>query len=249
VLLGVLVLACRSSSDDELYLEALGAPPQRALEICVKVGEAEVRADCLLGVAERAATSNEPDLAWAACAETPLKGFQDECAFLVVDRLPLEGPKGWTRCERAGSYRDNCLGHIVTRHLEELDGVPDGVGEEEALRSALAREASKLDLPLQRKHFRRSVTTALTRHVARRWEERPFDEAECGTLDRELCRRSYAETMQPRMDEVDQAAICGSELTREAVEAGGGTAWVQGSEALAREAWGKLCESWGFSAG
>ncbi len=248
MLLNVWVLACSTRSDEDLYREALSVSPEAALPICSQVRDAAVRADCLLGVAEQAALADRPVLAWEACAAQEVGGFQDECAFLVVDRLPMDGIEGWRRCEAAGTYRENCVGHILTAHLEGLDGLHSEVGEEDVLRKDLARAGRKLGVEISGQHFQRSVKTALTRQVARRWRDRPFDESECGSLERELCRRSYAETMQAHMDQVDQAGVCEGDLSVEGVQAGGGTPWVEDSDAIVAEAWARLCQSWGFSA-
>lgn len=250
-LLAIALAGCgtEASSDADHYRAALVADPTQAAALCRQIEDPSLAGECGTFAARRMTMAGALEPALAACEAIEDGLWSDECVFVAVDTAGLEGAAARDACDRAGRYREFCLGHAVNRTVANLDpaSLPLAVGDEDALGEVISAQIERDGPTLPRPHRETVWFTGMARWLAQRWTEAPFDDRACGVASEDLCRRAYTETMQARMEQVDRDRICAGDLTSEAVQAAGGTPWVEGSETIVVPAWAALCMGVGVS--
>jgi hypothetical protein len=102
-----------SLGDACLRREAGGLDPELAWMLCLEVGDARLRGDCLAETASQLAERSQGTLSLEVCEHGTPGLWQDECFFRASEAMPVRGAERAQACERAGRFQDECLRHLI----------------------------------------------------------------------------------------------------------------------------------------
>ncbi|MCK6505348.1 hypothetical protein L6R53_18430 [Myxococcota bacterium] len=174
------------------YAEALAAvaeDPAAGAGRCLALSWPALREDCAAAAAERLARADAEEAAALCDALDPGPG-RDECHFVVA-----EGSKDARRCDRAGTFADDCRLHRLSADLAALVPAPQGPGDfEAALAQVLPAYGLLPDDP--------RPWSAAYRHVLDR--SLPLDRGRCGAVTEparaEACRHTAVALLHDRLN-------------------------------------------------
>ncbi len=215
--------------------------PDAAAADCAAIGDAALRDECWTFLAGRLAGAGAVAAARATCARVTTPPWADECPFLVTDRSGLTGRAAADACATAGAYAGHCAYHALRRALPDID-LPDAVGDEQALRRAVASwlDAAGLELPQPARND--AILNLTAERIGQRWAGQDFGRALCGAAERVVFRRAYRIALDASLVSVDLAALCADRVDADRLRAFGLPAWRDGSGSVPREAWKDICE-------
>jgi len=171
--------------------------------------------------------------ALSVCAETDAPPWGEECYFLVVDGLQLQGGTALELCESAGRWAYQCKGHAIGRAAEEAWRRLGPGREPEIAREVLAIHAAAVG---GREAGRRSRRWMVARIAARDLHS-PFSAETCGAAPEELCRDAYVE----RVKVVTGSVVTGSVVTGSVVTGSVVTGSVVKGRVDGGEPWRRAC--------
>ncbi len=216
-------------------------------DACAALADDDLRGECLVFAAAEVGPS-DPAAAEALCTQAPPGVWQDECWFHLADTLSASGDLALSMCNRAGRFRDPCLGHAVSRDSRQiLASLPPGQ-EQQALAALTDAAVAYLGNERGRARARQNLVKAL----AARFLDGPFDPEGCGDAPDELCTAVYRELLTlataqsrgPGRGSGDGLfrIVCEQGATLPLVEQLGLPVWTPAGEALALRAWQELCD-------
>lgn len=113
------LLACKS--DIELHQAALAAGSSAN---CLPIQDPEMKGDCLAWKARKQAEAEDLEGAASTCGSVTLPLWQSECWFMVSDASHAKGREAVVLCSLAGGFEEECLGHALSRSLEQQLTIP-----------------------------------------------------------------------------------------------------------------------------
>ncbi|MCB9791401.1 MAG: hypothetical protein H6741_01625 [Alphaproteobacteria bacterium] len=133
----------RSPTDDRLYIDAIagGLDPLEAVGRCDRIGDPDLRGECILGLVET------ESLADAQLCETLYPGsrWRSGCFYAVGGLRELRAEYRWTLCaEQAGELARACQDHVLEVSLSHLHR---GRTPPELLARATQEAIEQLELP------------------------------------------------------------------------------------------------------
>lgn len=114
-------LSCKTDAQHHQRALASGAQAD-----CSPIEELEIQGDCMAWKARKQSEAGDLEEAAATCAGVALPLWQSECWFMVSDASNARGQAAVSLCSRASSFEEECLGHALSRSLEEELRVPGG---------------------------------------------------------------------------------------------------------------------------
>lgn len=110
-------------TERDAYLDAVrltATDPAQAAERCRQAGE--LTGECLAAIVEDAPDGENQ----CAGIEDPM--WRDECWFMVAEHALHEGDleAGYQRCQRAGSFQEQCLSHCWYQQAERVQAAEEG---------------------------------------------------------------------------------------------------------------------------
>ena len=223
LLLGV--LACGSPKSDAVrYAEALGeaADYESATAMCAGIGDLGLRGDCKVGAMERHGVLEE-----AECDAVQSDLWQDECRFLLAERLRASGDLTLAidTCNRTRFAR-KCAWHLVQDEAQASVDEAPAVAEARIAPFLVSRPVPDAGLQFWIIRFREQAA------AGQQIDERVCDEV----VDRQTCVEGFFRHLASVLDALGRARLdemCAAEVGARATT-GGQTAWAEGP--LARSA-------------
>lgn len=243
------LLGCGTQTDAERYLKATASPDNPAA--CDAITDRWLAGECQAMAAAEIAEAGDVDSALAVCTEMSTDDpWQDECFFLISDRIIASGLQAAAICARAGRYQDRCLGHAFGREGRALLKEMTPGEERAAYRELRAMSQGYFDDP---QTAGKKLWHLMVEFIASRDIEAPFSAATCGGLAENLCRTGFLTRIRfsvrdARGTEQTLHELCEElPVTLEAAEAAGVTAWEPDIDRVVQSAWRQFCGSSGHS--
>lgn len=237
----LLLLACAPPSDRELYLQALDVGGVEAGGLCAQIQDRSLQGECLSHAAATLVKGGHAEEGFRRCREILDPVWQEECWFLVADEAELLGEEARGACRHAGRFRAHCLGHAIGREVRDVETRFGKVGQEAALMQGITEVVARYKPGAPPDQRLTTVHTLMSRIIAAREAELPFDPVRCGEAPPELCDRAYRTSLDGTPREIDLEAPCHAELSREAVAEAGLRTWVEDQDGLGERVWTQLC--------
>jgi hypothetical protein len=192
-------------------------------------------------LARELALTGHTDEADAACAALSAGPWRNECFFLLADEAQ-DPQRARTLCDQAGQYRNQCIGHAISRAISGIVR-NDRPGEEPETMAALdAAIAPWIRGPGRSKR----VETVMAQQLARRVGQDGFTTETCGQAPAVVCQAAYAERMRSDVraagrPDGDWRSVCPPPVTAMQAEAAGLPGWDEALEPVMAEGWARLC--------
>lgn len=241
------VVGCTGSpsgtSDSRLYLEAqaTGDPV-----LCEQISESGLRGECFAHAGRERAEAGDAAGGQDVCRSMVAGPWRDECFFLVADASGAVGDEAKRLCAESGQFRQQCVGHAISRDVATLFAVSERGAEAQLLDDVEARIGTYIGGGEVKQKARRLVAAELSA----RDPEVPFGRAQCGTVGDRVCTDAYVERIKraaklinPEEVTSDWRRACGSTVDPGNVAELGLPAWDPDIDELAQKAWARVCVS------
>jgi len=209
---------------------------------CVPIPDAGLAGECFSLTARELAQDGQLDAALATCQGMSPGGWRDECFFLISDVSRLSGDAAKQACAAAGQFRNQCVGHAISREVSEILNAMT-LGDE-------AEAYAQLDVVVQRyipgREREGRIRQIMAGYLAERSPTEPFSLVLCGTAPQMLCQEAYVERVRNAERAAGQAdgawrRACGAHVSVARAVSLDLPGWTPDFDGLARAAWGQLC--------
>ena len=241
----LLLASCASQPSPELldrdrYIEASQAGTAAGmLSICAEIGRDDLRGECILFAAKKAAESRGDGLYF--CESAPSEPWLHACRFEVSDVAGMTGAEADRACSGAGSFRTRCLYHALQREENSLlHKYPLGMELEliaeirERMEAAGVEELPEEPLGL----------TLTARIIARRYliqsRSVPFAAPSCGKAPSAVCTDAYRFAV--KLSGKGRLPMdCSLPMSKARAAEAGLPLWQDSFSSQAQAAWQNLC--------
>ena len=242
-----LVVACGGSpsgvNDSRAYLKAqsTGDPV-----FCEEISEPGLQGECFAHAGRERAEAGDAAGGQEVCRAMPAGPWRDECFFLVADAAGAVGDEAKRLCAESGQFRQQCVGHAISRDVATIFGASERGEEAQLLADVEARIGTYIGGGEVKKKARRLVAAELSA----RDPEVPFGPAQCGTVGDRVCTDAYVERIKraaklinPEEGASDWRRACGATVDPVKVAELGLPTWEPEIDELAQKAWARVCVS------